>query len=360
MRLRNQRESNGLKCAKKHDNTHKTDILRVYKIKIDAYFVTYFSVTFFSTNAKLSFSLSSCVCVMSRPQMLVEIFEYLKPCDRREVQLVCRTFFDACHHPRFQRCGDHHLHFNYCELASHVPPVSVFMRSTRHFDALTLSNFDCDKPITDFWQKMGRHVEHLEFSGYCDFGIYLPQMLNNFVHLKTLKMDTDFAFTKRFACTLPHLERFSVTFNIHDGDDYADSDLSCLLAAMPNLCHIELLIYSGCFEAALPFILQNQSKIKGLTFRILPDDAIPLVNLLNCMLRMTKIKLEKLYITYFNNWLVLDELMAKQKSLKTVEIGTNTFPNKTLPSVKKLEISINDQVQSFEALKFLPNLEVGN
>lgn len=290
--------------------------------------------------------------------MLVEIFEYLQPCDRRETALVCRTFFDACQHPRFHIRGDHHLHFNYCELAVNVPPVSVFLRTTRKFDALTLSNFDCDKPINDFWQKLGRNIERLCFRGYCDFGPYLPQMLNNFTELSTLEVDAAFSFTKRFQCRLPNVQKLILTFNIHDGEDYEGSDLANLIAAMPNLAHIELLIYSGRFEAALPFILKNQSKIKGLTFRILPDDTITLVNLLKCILRMTKIKLEKLYITYFNNWQLLDELMEKQNSLKDVEIGTNTFPNKTFLSIKKLEISINDQVQSFEALKHLPNLEV--
>lgn len=133
--------------------------------------------------------------------MLVEILQYLQPSDRREASLVCRTFYDACQHPRFLK--DRHLHFHYCVLAEKIPPMSVFQHSYRSFNALTLSYFDCEKPIDEFWQKIGRTIEYLEFNGFCDLGMYLPAVLNRFPVLKTLKLDCDFEFSRRFICRMP-------------------------------------------------------------------------------------------------------------------------------------------------------------
>lgn len=195
--------------------------------------------------------------------MLVEIFQHISPSDRREAQLVCHAFFDAAHHPRFH--GDNRLQFNYCELATNVAPVSVFARSSRTFHTLVLSNFECDKPIDPFWQRMGETIEYLEFNGFCDFGIYLPQVLSRFTRLRTLKLDADFMFdTRHFECRLPQVERLILTFNA------CDDDVANLVEALPNLQHIELLVLSHCcFESLLQFILKHSAKIRALTFQVI-------------------------------------------------------------------------------------------
>uniref|UniRef100_A0A336LWR0 CSON006871 protein n=1 Tax=Culicoides sonorensis TaxID=179676 RepID=A0A336LWR0_CULSO len=290
-------------------------------------------------------------------EMLVEIFTYLTPSDRREASLVSLQFFDAAQHPRF--VNDRHLHFSYCELAENVAPVSVFLQSTRAFHALTLSYFDCDKPIDTFWEKIGKSVKYLEFNQFCDFGIYLPATLNRFTALETLKIDTDFDFGTQ-ECILPNLENLILSFNIHGS--YSNTNNHArhyenLIKSMPKLKNIELIVYSGSYDALIQFLVIYPSKIKAITFQMLPDDSPALVNTLKCIMKLRKIQLEKLCITYFNNWLLLDEFLEKQPSLKHLELGTNVFPSREYPSIKKFEVSINKSVNSFESLKFLENLE---
>lgn len=287
--------------------------------------------------------------------MLVEILTYLTPSDRRESSLISQKFFDAAQHPRFIK--DRHLHFTYCELAENVAPVSVFLRSNRPFHAMTLSYFDCDKPIDEFWVKMGQTIEYLEFNQFCDFGMYLPAVLNRFQTLKTLKMDTDFDFGTQFECVMPKLEKLILSFNIHGPYNETNSQYENLIKAMPKLKHIELIVYTGTYDALIQFLVRYPTKIKTITFQMLPDDAPALVNTLKCIMKLRKIQLEKLCITYFNNWLILDEFLEKQENLKHLELGTNVFPARKYPSIKKFEVSIHKSVNSFESLKFLENLE---
>lgn len=291
--------------------------------------------------------------------MLVEILTYLTPSDRRETSLVSQQFFDAAQHPRFMR--DRHLHFTYCELAENVAPVSVFLSSTRAFHAMTLSYFDCDKPIDEFWRKMGKTIEYLEFNQFCDFGMYLPAALNRFTALKTLKMDTDFEFGVQDACTMPSLEKLILSFNIHGSYDTTTNaqaeQYENLIRAMPKLKYIELIVYTGTYDALIQFLVKYPTKIKAITFQMLPDDAPALVNTLKCIMKLKRIQLEKLCITYFNNWMILDEFLEKQERLKHLELGTNVFPSRSYPSIKKFEVSIHKSVNSFESLKFLENLE---
>ncbi|XP_063706967.1 uncharacterized protein LOC134835895 [Culicoides brevitarsis] len=289
-------------------------------------------------------------------EMLVEIFTYLTPSDRRESSLVCQRFFDAAQHPRFLK--DRHLHFTYCELAEKVAPVSVFLKSVRPFHALTLSYFDCDKPIDAFWEKMGKTVEYLEFNQFCDFGMYLPQVLNRFTALKTLKIDTDFEFGRQFPCKMPNCERLILSFNIHGPYDETNAEpYENLIKAMPKLRYIELVVYTGTYDALIQFLVKYPAQIKAITFQMLPDDAIALVNTLKCIMKLKRIQLEKLCITYFNNWTILDEFLEKQSTLKHLELGTNIFPCHKYESIKKFEVSIHKEVNSFDALKFLPNIE---
>lgn len=290
--------------------------------------------------------------------MLVEIFTYLTPSDRRESSLVSLQFFDAAQHPRFIK--DRHLHFTYCELAENVAPISVFLCSTRTFHAMTLSYFDCDKPIDEFWVKMGKTIEYLEFNQFCDFGMYLPAVLHRFTALKTLKMDTDFDFGTQFECVMPNMEKLILSFNIHGPYDETNTQArqyENLIKAMPKLKYVELIVYTGTYEALIQFLVKYPTKIKAITFQMLPDDAPALVNTLKCIMKLKRIQLEKLCITYFNNWMILDEFLEKQESLLHLELGTNVFPSRTYPSIKKFEVSIHKSVTSFESLKFLENLE---
>lgn len=291
--------------------------------------------------------------------MLVEILQYLPSNDRREASLVCHSFYDACQHPRFIK--DRHLHFHYCAIAERVPPVSTFMKSRRTFNALTLSYFDCEKPIDEFWQKVGETIEYLEFNGFCDFGIYLPAVLNRFPSLKTLKLDCDFEFSRRFVCHMPNVEQLVLTFNVHThfGDD-EDELLSYhnLIAAMPKLKDIELLVYCGSYDALLQFVIKYSTKIRALTFQVLPDDAPTLQNFMRCIGRMKTLKLTKLCITYLgSNWLPLEEILEKQTQINYLEVGASTFPSKQLPSIKRFEISLDKSVQNFEKLKLMDSLE---
>lgn len=289
--------------------------------------------------------------------MLVEILDHLTPADRREASLVNRLFYDACQHPRFIK--DRHLHFNYCELAYNVPPVAVLMRSERTYSSMTLGYFDCDKPIDDFWLRMGKTVEYLEFNGFCDFGMYLPAVLNRFTALKTLKLDVEFEFGTKYKCILPKMEKLILTFNVHghceDENELVHYDN--LLATMPKLNYIELIVYTGSYDALVQFLTKYPTKIKALTFQMLPDDTSSLVNTIGCIMKMRKIQLEKLCITYFNNWPLIDELLEKQVELSHFELGTSDFPTKKYLNVKRFEISINKSVKSFESLSNLGNLK---
>lgn len=294
--------------------------------------------------------------------MLVEILQYLPPGDRREASLTCRRFFDASQHPRF--LTDRHLHFHYCMIAEKVPPVSVFMQSRRKFNALTLSHFNCEKPIDKFWLSVGDTIEYLEFNGFCDFGSYLPTMLNRFQSLKTLKLDCSFEFNRPFVCQLPTVERLILTFNTHGYGTNEDSDEDDLLsyhnliAAMPKLKHIELLVYCGSYDALLQFVIKYSTKIRALTFRVMPNDAPMLQNFMRCIGRMRSIKLESMCITYLgNNWAPLEKLVEKQSQLTYLDIGARTFPSKRLPMIKRFEISLDKGVQTFEQLGLMENLQ---
>lgn len=291
--------------------------------------------------------------------MLVEVLQYLPSGDRREASLVCHKFYDASQHPRFVK--DRHLHFHYCAIAERVPPMSTFIQSQRSFNALTLSYFDCEKPVDEFWLKLGTTIEYLEFNGFCDLGIYLPTMLNRFPALKTLKLDCDFDFSRRFVCCLPNVERLILTFNAHShyGDDEDDlQSYHSLIAAMPKLKHIELLVYCSSYDALLQFVIKYSTKIRAFTFQVLPDDSSTLQNFMRCIGKLRTLKLERLCITYLGkNWYILEELIDKQPHLKHIEVGASTFPTKRMTSVKRFEISLDKSVQSFEQLELMENLE---
>uniref|UniRef100_A0A182QHX4 F-box domain-containing protein n=1 Tax=Anopheles farauti TaxID=69004 RepID=A0A182QHX4_9DIPT len=93
-------------------------------------------------------------------EILVKIFTYLTPADRREASLTCRRWFEASHHPAFLETF--WLVLQRQPFDVNTPPVRDFLHSFRRFPNIHLAEVDFER-IGTFFNQFGPHVRRIVF-----------------------------------------------------------------------------------------------------------------------------------------------------------------------------------------------------
>uniref|UniRef100_A0A182MTK7 F-box domain-containing protein n=1 Tax=Anopheles culicifacies TaxID=139723 RepID=A0A182MTK7_9DIPT len=93
-------------------------------------------------------------------EILVKIFTYLSPADRREASQTCRRWCEASHHTAFLENFWLVLHRQVFDV--NVPPVRDLLHSFRHFPNIQLSEVDFER-IGNFFTHFGPHIQRITF-----------------------------------------------------------------------------------------------------------------------------------------------------------------------------------------------------
>ncbi|XP_050080252.1 uncharacterized protein LOC126567928 [Anopheles maculipalpis] len=111
-------------------------------------------------------SFSSCFDEFGPPyadlpmEILVKIFTYLAPSDRREASQTCRRWCEASRHTAF--LANFWLVLHRQPFDVNVPPVRDLMHSFRHFPNIQLSEVDFER-IGSFFTQFGPHIQRIVF-----------------------------------------------------------------------------------------------------------------------------------------------------------------------------------------------------
>uniref|UniRef100_A0A182RD64 F-box domain-containing protein n=1 Tax=Anopheles funestus TaxID=62324 RepID=A0A182RD64_ANOFN len=93
-------------------------------------------------------------------EILVKIFTYLTPSDRREASQTCRRWCEASHHSAFLENFWLVLHRQPFDV--NVPPVRDLLASFRHFPNIQLSEVDFER-VGNFFTHFGPHIQRIVF-----------------------------------------------------------------------------------------------------------------------------------------------------------------------------------------------------
>uniref|UniRef100_A0A182SZW0 F-box domain-containing protein n=1 Tax=Anopheles maculatus TaxID=74869 RepID=A0A182SZW0_9DIPT len=92
--------------------------------------------------------------------ILVKIFSYLAPSDRREASQTCRRWCEASRHTAF--LANFWLVLHRQSFDVNIPPVRDLLHSFRHFPNVQLSEVDFER-IGNFFTQFGPHIQRIVF-----------------------------------------------------------------------------------------------------------------------------------------------------------------------------------------------------
>lgn len=149
---------------------------------------------------------------MSKFQVLLEIFSYLSPRDRRNAALVCKNWLDVTQHVSF--ATDYTLQFTDFHFDDSLTLVKVFDNCIRTFPYLKMFgriSWTSEEVIRRVLKNIGPGV--IDFKSDCDWLEFLQmiQPLQYFPNLKTLRV-RDVNFIRQFPNLPPSLEHIHVDY----------------------------------------------------------------------------------------------------------------------------------------------------
>uniref|UniRef100_A0AAG5DIU5 F-box domain-containing protein n=1 Tax=Anopheles atroparvus TaxID=41427 RepID=A0AAG5DIU5_ANOAO len=97
-------------------------------------------------------------------EILVNIFSYLTPSDRREAGLTCHRWCEAAHHTAF--LDRFWLVLQRIQFDANEPPVRMLLDSFRHFPNVQLREVDFER-LGNYFQQFGPHIRRIAFDA-CD------------------------------------------------------------------------------------------------------------------------------------------------------------------------------------------------
>ncbi|XP_061512898.1 F-box and leucine-rich repeat protein 13-like [Anopheles gambiae] len=195
-------------------------------------------------------------------EILVKIFTYLTPSDRREASQTCRRWCEASHHTAFLENFWLVLHRQ--PFDANGPPVRDLLQSFRHFPNVHLSEVDFER-IGNFFTHFGPHIRRIVLRA-CEIQERdLTAILRRLPALRALTIEScrdlfmcvrlfeDAAEREELRQTLSNVTDLSLTHNQY----LSDAILHRMVEIMPSLralalagCHISF--HKGLYRKFYP------------------------------------------------------------------------------------------------------------
>ncbi|XP_063700907.1 uncharacterized protein LOC134831175 [Culicoides brevitarsis] len=295
------------------------------------------------------------------PELLIHLFTYLTPEDRRIASLVCRYWcYEIWMTQKFAR--DRRLKFDFCNFTENSGPTKIFAQTEREYHELVFGGEArfCQKTKENFFENNFRGLKSLEFEQFFNYKqlfSYSNNFLSNFPELTelTLNFDTLQFTTKDFGALPKSIKTLNLVLH---NSLYSKTSFNMFKGLVWDILHLkELNLECQLLTDDLTdFITTLQlSTLKSLKVTI---DSTCYVNLfkLKCP-NMTELFLviEEPQIVQF-----LDEILSKFPALNVVKLHVfKTMPRSTYSHlIKYLKVTdLNCGMDYVKPLQFLTDLE---
>lgn len=191
-----------------------------------------------------------------KPQIVIEIFQYLHPMDRSIAGLTCKNWLDTTNYSSFT--DDSSLNFSNITMQDNTLPARNFLESFRAFPSISFTDVefnDCNL----FWQRHGEHVLNISFN-MCDIQEKrLVSILKQLPNLEVLKIEgcrelfMSGLFDSKKELLLDKAHSLSLANNRY----LTDSLFNRIVSSIPNLekldiseCHISF--HKGLYRKFYP------------------------------------------------------------------------------------------------------------
>ncbi|XP_053685766.1 F-box/LRR-repeat protein fbxl-1-like [Sabethes cyaneus] len=221
-------------------------------------------------------------------EILIHIFEFIRPSDRNSAVLTCRRWFEAMRHPTFLNATC--FHFERIEVNDDQSPIQVFLDSFRYFTNIKLTKVRFSGE-TDFWNYFGEHIREITFDNCA---------------LNKEKLDNILG-------TMPNLERL----NIVDCDDlfkgWHPTGVGNVSVICYQLTHLGLRKINAVDESHLYYLVEMAPNISSLEIsKCLKElEATKRVEILTHVLRILKLHRHQMKSVNFS-YTMYDDLFLKQ------------------------------------------------
>ncbi|XP_050095220.1 uncharacterized protein LOC126577571 [Anopheles aquasalis] len=275
--------------------------------------------------------------LQSCSKLIVEIFQYLTPSDRRSAGFVCSRWYEASTYFRFAEQTI--LHLVGVEFDDFKPPLMNLVLADRTFPVIKLSRVKLNV-YSKFWQRNGPFVREITFEKCM---IWRERVISLFKHMPNLRVarfvecdllrDDLFRTWKFFdnglyTIDFPSVESLSLAKN-----NFSQLQFESMVEMMPNLTRVD---FSNCFRkmettrkmfllsCIQKFIVRRQHDLRAVNISGIPVDDIFLRGLADA----TGLLLDELSITYLEKMPVREpaiiDLFRRQSKLRFLDVTGST------------------------------------